>query len=175
MTYPVSHHVHFEADGRLFSEQRVQLPHASAPEAAFIEQLSDDYFRAMQRMTLGVFHTVPHGTGQAMRAPLFGNVLVFDHRQVRIGVNRAYLSWSVAGGAMRSRRARDGGQIVFEAVYDQSDGNLTLIIRVENYTTRLIDLFGRRLGAIVYHATQGLSHRVLTVRFLRQVAARRRL
>jgi hypothetical protein len=49
---------------------------------------------------------------------------------------------------------------------------VTLIIRVEDYTTRLIDLFGRRPGIIVYHMTQGLSHRTLTLRFLREAGAR---
>jgi hypothetical protein len=59
---------------------------------------------------------------------------------------------------------------VFEAVQDQSGETMTLIIRVEDYTTRLIDLFGRRLGIIVYHFTQGLSHKALTLRFLREQA-----
>jgi hypothetical protein len=73
---------------------------------------------------------------------------------------------------MQSRRARNGGHIVFEAVEDQSGAGVTLIIRVEDYTTRLIDLFGRRPGIIVYHMTQGLSHRTLTLQFLREAAAR---
>jgi hypothetical protein len=71
---------------------------------------------------------------------------------------------------MRSRRAQDGGCIIFEVAQDQSDAMVTLIIRVEDYTTRLIDLFGRRLGIIVYHLTQGLSHKTLTLRFLREQA-----
>jgi hypothetical protein len=71
---------------------------------------------------------------------------------------------------MRGRRAQDGGCIIFEAAQDQSGAMVTLIIRVEDYTTRLIDLFGRRLGIIVYHCTQGLSHKTLTLRFLREQA-----
>jgi hypothetical protein len=71
---------------------------------------------------------------------------------------------------MRSRRASDGGRIFFEAAEDQSGAEVTLIICVEDYTTRLIDLFGRRLGIIVYHFTQGLSHKTLTLRFLREQA-----
>jgi hypothetical protein len=71
---------------------------------------------------------------------------------------------------MRSRRAPDGGTISFEAAEDQTDAAVTLIIRVEDYTTRLIDLFGRRLGIAVYHCTQGLSHKTLTLRFLREQA-----
>jgi hypothetical protein len=76
----------------------------------------------------------------------------------------------VVGGAVRSRRAPDGGTIAFEAVADQSGALITLIIRVEDYTTRLIDLFGRRLGIVIYHFTQGLSHKTLTLRFLREQA-----
>ncbi len=177
MSFHTTHLVRFDPEGQLLSEQRVEIPRAQWPperalDASFIEQLADEYFRAMQHMTLGVFYTVPRGTGLAMRAPIFGDVLAFDHRQVTVGVNRVSLSWSVVGGAMQSRRSRNGGQIVFEAVEDQSGAGVTLIIRVEDYTTRLIDLFGRRPGSIVYHLTQGLSHRTLTLRFLREAAAR---
>jgi hypothetical protein len=171
-----SHVVRFEADGRLWSEQRIEIPHTlwppdRAPDAAFIEQLADDYFRAMRRMTFGVFYTVQRGEVFAMRAPVVGDVLVFDRRQVTCDAQRARISWEVVGGAMRSRRAPNGGRITFEAAQDQSAGVITLIIRVEDYTTRLIDLFGRRLGIVVYHATQGLSHKTLTLRFLREQAA----
>jgi hypothetical protein len=175
MTKRESHIVRFKSDGRLWSEQRVEIPRAQGPreqtlDAAFIERLADDYFRAMRRMTLGIFYTVPRGAGMAMRAPIVGDVLVFDQRQVVCDTNRARISWVVVGGAMRSRRARDGGNISFEAAQDPSGADLTLIIRVEDYTTRLIDLFGRRLGIIVYHGTQGLSHKTLTLRFLREQA-----
>jgi hypothetical protein len=172
-----SHLVRFEADGRLWSEQRIEVPRPDqwspdrSPDAAFIERLADDYFRAMRRMTFGVFYTIQRGEVFAMRAPLVGDVLVFDQRQVTCDAQRARISWQVVGGAMRSRRAANGGQITFEAAEDQSAGVITLIIRVEDYTTRLIDLFGRRLGIIVYHATQGLSHKTLTLRFLREQAA----
>lgn len=177
MPFQTSHVVRFDADGQLLSEQHIEIPWARWPrdlalDAAFIERLTDEYFRAMQRLTLGVFYTVPRGAGQAMRAPVFGDVLVFDHKQVTVEANRARLSWAVVGGAMQSRRARNGGQISFEAARDQSGAGVTLIIRVADYTTRLIDLFGRRLGIIAYHATQGLSHRTLTLRFLRDAAAR---
>ena len=170
-----SHVVRFAPDGRLWSEQRVEIPRAHWPydralDAAFIEQLTDDYFRAMRRMTLGVFYTVPRGTGLAMRAPIIGDVLVFDRKQVTCDADRARLSWPVVGGVMRSRRASDGGRIFFEAAEVQSGAEVTLIICVEDYTTRLIDLFGRRLGIIVYHCTQGLSHKTLTLRFLREQA-----
>jgi hypothetical protein len=176
MTNRESHVVRFEADGRLWSEQRIEIPRAQWPpdlalDAAFIEQLADDYFRAMRRMTFGIFYTVQRGEVFAMRAPVVGDVLVFDQRQVSCDAQRARISWQVVGGAMRSRRALNGGQITFEAAQDQSAGVITLIIRVEDYTTRLIDLFGRRLGIIVYHATQGLSHKTLTLRFLREQAA----
>jgi hypothetical protein len=172
-----SHVVRFEADGRLWSEQRVEIPRAQWPpaqalDAGFIEQLADDYFKAMRRMTFGVFYTVPRNTGMAMRAPVVGDVLVFDHRQVVDEAEGVRLSWDVVGGAMRSRRARDGGQIIFEASEELSEGKVALIIRVEDYTTRLIDLFGRRLGILVYHGTQGLSHKTLTLRFLREQARR---
>ena len=175
MTKRESHVVRFAPDGRLWSEQRVEVPCAQWPreqalDAAFIERLADDYFRAMRRMTLGVFYTVPRGAGMVMRAPVFGDVLAFDHKQVSCDNHGARISWEVAGGAMRSRRAASGGQIIFEAVQDQSGETLTLIIRVENYTTRLIDLLGRRLGIIVYHCTQGLSHKMLTMRFLHEQA-----
>ena len=177
MPFQTSHVVRFEADGQLLSEQHIEIPREQWPhhqtlDAAFIEQLTDEYFRAMQRMTLGVFYTVPRGQGRVMRAPVFGDVLVFDHKQVTVEADRVRLSWGVVGSAMRSRRARAGGQIVFEAVADRSGAGVTLIVRVEEYTTRLIDLFGQRLGRLVYHATQGLSHRTLTLRFLRQYAGR---
>jgi hypothetical protein len=175
-----AHVVRFESDGRLWSEQRIEIPRLPgtcaqwAPDralnAAFIERLADDYFRAMRRMTLGIFYTVPRGAGMVMRAPIVGDVLIFDHKQVECEADQARISWVVVGGAMRSRRARDGGNISFEAVQDQSGETLTLIIRVEDYTTRLIDLFGRRLGIVVYHGTQGLSHKTLTLRFLREQA-----
>ena len=175
MAFRESHAVRFEADGRLWSEQRIMIPRAQWPtdralDAAFIEQLADDYFRAMRRMTFGVFYTVQRGEVFAMRAPIVGDVLVFDQRQVSCDAQRARISWAVVGGVMRSRRTQDGGRIVFEATQDQSDALITLIIRVEDYTTRLIDLFGRRLGIIVYHLTQGLSHKTLTLRFLREQA-----
>jgi hypothetical protein len=175
MAFRESHIVRFEVDGRLWSEQRInilrtQWPPDRSPDAAFIEQLADDYFRAMRRMTFGVFYTVQRDEVFAMRAPIVGDVLVFDQRQVTCDAQRARISWEVVGGAMRSRRALNGGQITFEATQDQSVGVITLIIRVEDYTTRLIDLFGRRLGIIVYHATQGLSHKTLTLRFLREQA-----
>jgi hypothetical protein len=166
-----SHVVRFEADGRLWSEQRIEIPCPDRSlDAAFIEQLADEYFRAMRRMTFGVFYTVQRGEVFAMRAPVVGDVLVFDQRQVSCDAQRARISWVVVGGAMRSRRALNGGLLIFEAAQDQSGDVLTLIIRVEDYTTRLIDLFGRRLGNIVYHATQGLSHKTLTLRFLREQA-----
>jgi hypothetical protein len=171
MTFSESHVVRFEADGRLWSEQRIAIPRPDrALDAAFIEQLADDYFRAMRRMTFGVFYTVPRGAVFAMRAPLVGDVLVFDQRQVTYDAQRARISWEVVGGAMRSRRAPNGGLLSFEATLEQSGAVLSLIIRVEDYTTRLIDLFGRRLGIILYHATQGLSHKTLTLRFLREQA-----
>jgi hypothetical protein len=175
MIFPESHVVRFEIDGRLWSEQRIEIPHAQwspdrAQNAAFITQLADDYFRAMRRMTFGVFYTVQRGEVFAMRAPVVGDVLVFDQRQVTCDAQQACISWVVVGGAMRSRRAANGGWLIFEAVQDQSDGVITLIIRVEDYTTRLIDLFGRRLGIVVYHVTQGLSHKTLTLRFLREQA-----
>jgi hypothetical protein len=175
MDFHEAHVVRFEADSRLWSEQRIEIPCAQWPHdqplaAAFIERLADDYFRAMRRMTLGIFYTVPRGAGMAMRAPIVGDVLVFDQRQVTCGDHGARISWMVAGGAMRSRRAPAGGQIIFEATQDQSGEAMTLIIRVEDYTTRLIDLFGRRLGIIAYHSTQGLSHKTLTLWFLREQA-----
>ena len=175
MAFHESHVVCFEADGRLWSEQRVEIPRArwsraQTLDAAFIEQLADDYFRAMRRMTLSIFYTIPRGAEMVMRAPLVGDVLVFDQRQVVCNTNSVRISWVVVGGAMRSRRAPSGGQIIFEAAQDQTGAVITLIIRVEDYTTRLIDLFGRRLGVIVYHATQGLSHKTLTLRFLREQA-----
>jgi hypothetical protein len=175
MTNRESHVVRFEIDGRLWSEQRIEIPHAQWPpdrslDAAFIEQLADDYFRAMQRMTFGVFYTVQRGEVFAMRAPIVGDVLVFDRQQVPCDDHGVRITWPVVGGVMRSRRARDGGCIIFEAVQNQPGTQITLIIRVEDYTTRLIDLFGRRLGIIVYHITQGLSHRMLTLRFLREEA-----
>jgi hypothetical protein len=152
MTFSESHVVRFEADGRLWSEQRIAIPRPDrALDAAFIEQLADDYVRAM-------------------RAPLVGDVLVFDQRQVTYDAQRARISWEVVGGAMRSRRAPNGGLLSFEATLEQSGAVLSLIIRVEDYTTRLIDLVGRRLGIILYHATQGLSHKTLTLRFLREQA-----
>lgn len=177
MIKPESHSVRFEADGRLWSEQRIEIPHAQwapdrALDAAFIERLADDYFRAMRRMTLGVFYSVPRGAGMVMRAPAIGDVLIFDHKQVACEADRARFSWAVVGGAMRSRRAPPGGQIVFEVTQDPAGDMLTLIIRVEDYTTRLIDLFGRQLGIIIYHCTQGLSHKTLTLRFLREQARR---
>jgi hypothetical protein len=170
-----SHIVRFEADGRLWSQQRIKIPRVQWPsdralDAAFIEQLADDYFRAMRRMTFGVFYTVQRGEVFAMRAPVVGDVLVFDQRQMTCDAQRVRISWVVVGGAMRSRRAPNGGLLIFEAAQDQSGAVITLIIRVEDYTTRLIDLFGRRLGIIVYHATQGLSHKTLTLRFLREQA-----
>jgi hypothetical protein len=172
MTHRESHVVRFEADGRLWSEQRIEIPRPDRSlDAAFIEQLADDYFRAMRSMTFGIFYTVQRGELFAMRAPLVGDVLVFDQRQVSCDAQRARISWEVVGGAMRSRRAPNGGLLIFEAAQDQSGGVMTLIIRVEDYTTRLIDLFGRRLGIIVYHMTQGLSHKTLTLRFLREQAA----
>jgi len=171
MAFRESHTVRFEADGRLWSEQRIEIPCPDRSlDAAFIEQLADDYFRAMRRMTFGVFYTVQRGEVFAMRAPVVGDVLVFDQRQVTCDAQRAHISWEVVGGLMRSRRASNGGQITFEAAQDQSGAVMTLIIRVEDYTTRLIDLFGRRLGIIVYHATQGLSHKTLTLCFLREQA-----
>ena len=175
MAFHESHAARFAPDGRLWSEQRVQIPCAQWPrdkalDTVFIEQLADDYFRAMRRMTFGVFYTVPRGAGLAMRAPIVGDVLVFDHKQVTCEADRARISWAVVGGAMRSRRARDSGSIIFEAAEDQSGAAITLIIRVEDYTTRLIDLFGWRLGIVVYHCTQGLSHKTLTLRFLREQA-----
>jgi hypothetical protein len=175
MGFHESHVARFAPDGRLWSEQRVEIlcaqwPREQALDAAFIERLADDYFRAMRRMTFGIFHTVTRGDVLAMRAPVVGDVLVFDHRQVTCDDHGARISWSVAGGAMRSRRAPSGGQIIFEAAPDRSGDVLTLIIRVEDYTTRLIDLFGWRLGIIVYHCTQGLSHKTLTLRFLREQA-----
>jgi hypothetical protein len=175
MAFRESHIVRFEADGRLWSEQRIKIPHALWPpdralDAAFIAQLADDYFRAMRRMTFGVFYTVQRGEVFAMRAPVVGDVLVFDQRQVTCDAQRARISWAVVAGAMRSRRAANGGLLIFEAAQDQSAGVITLIIRVEDYTTRLIDLFGRRMGIIVYHVTQGLSHKTLTLRFLREQA-----
>ena len=171
MTFRESHVVRFEADGRLWSEQRIEIPCPDRSlDAAFIEQLADEYFRAMRRMTFGIFYTVQRGEVFAMRAPVVGDVLVFDQRQVSCDTQRTRISWEVVGGAMRSRRAANGGRITFEAAQDQSDGVITLIIRVEDYTTRLIDLFGRRLGIIVYHCTQGLSHKTLTLRFLREQA-----
>jgi hypothetical protein len=177
MAFHESHSVRFETDGRLWSEQRIAIPRAQWPtdqalDAAFIDQLADDYFRAMRRMTFGVFYTVPRGAGLAMRAPLVGDVLVFDQPQVTCDDRAARISWPVVGGAMQSRRTPDRGRISFEAAQDQSGAVLTLIIRVEDYTTRLIDLFGRRLGIIVYHLTQGLSHKTLTLRFLREQARR---
>ena len=109
MPFQTSHVVRFEADGQLLSEQHIEIPreqwpHHQALDAAFIEQLTDEYFRAMQRMTLGVFYTVPRGQGRVMRAPVFGDVLVFDHKQVTVEADRARLTWSVVGGTMRSRR-----------------------------------------------------------------------
>lgn len=167
-----SHIVRFEADGRLWSEQRIEILRAQWPrdralDAAFIEQLADDYFHAMRRMTFGIFHTIQRGEVLAMRAAIVGDVLVFDRRQVMCDAQRARISWVVVGGAMRSRRAPNGGYLIFEVAQDQAGAMITLIIRVEDYTTRLIDLFGRRLGPIVYHATQGLLHKMLTLRFLR--------
>jgi hypothetical protein len=175
MIFLESHVVRFEMDGRLWSEQRIDIPRAQwlvdqPLDAAFIERLADDYFRAMRRMTFGVFYTVQRGEVFAMRAPVVGDVLVFDQRQVTCAAQQARISWSVVGGAMRSRLAPDGGTISFEAAEDRSGAMVTLIIRVEDYTTRLIDLFGRRLGIIVYHFTQGLSHKTLTLRFLREQA-----
>jgi hypothetical protein len=175
MAFHESHVVRFETDGRLWSEQRIEIPRtqwprAQALDAAFIEQLADDYFRAMRRMTFRVFYTVQRGAMFAMRAPVVGDVLVFDQRQVTCDAQRTRISWAVVGGAMRSRRARSGGQISFEAAQDQSGAVIALIIRVEDYTTRFIDLFGQRLGIIVYHTTQGLSHKTLTLRFLREQA-----
>jgi hypothetical protein len=175
MGFRESHVVRFEADGCLWSEQRVEIPRTQWPrdqalDAAFIEQLSAAYFRAMRRMTLGVFYTAPRGAGMAMRAPIVGDVLVFADKRSASDAKRVRISWTVVGGAMRSRRAPVGGQIIFEAMPDQSNKTITLIIRVEEYTTRLIDLFGRRLGIIIYHCTQGLSHRTLTLRFLRKEA-----
>jgi hypothetical protein len=175
MAFRESHIVRFDAAGHLWSEQRIEIPRALWPpdrslDAAFIEQVADDYFRAMRHMTFGVFYTVQRGEVFAMRAPLVGDVLVFDHRQVMCDAQRARISWAVVGGAMRSRRAANGGLLIFGAAQDQSDGVITLIIRVEDYTTRLIDLFGRRLGIVVYHFTQGLSHKTLTLRFLREQA-----
>lgn len=175
MTRRESHVVRFEADGRLWSEQRINIPRAQWPpdrvlDAAFIEQLADDYFRAMRRMTLGVFRTVQRGKVLAMRTAIVGDVLVFDQRQVTCDAQRARISWVVMGGALQSRRALNGGLLIFEATQDQAGAVITLILRVEDYTTRLIDLFGRRLGIIVYYATQGLSHKALTLRFLRQQA-----
>ncbi|MBE2266679.1 MAG: hypothetical protein IAE80_00505 [Anaerolinea sp.] len=171
------HVVRFEADGRLWSEQRIMIPHEQwspecALDAAFIERLADDYFRAMRRMTFGVFYTVQRGEVFAMRAPVVGDVLVFADKHVASDVEGARISWTVVGGAMRSRRAPEGGTISFEVVEDQSGALVTLIIRVEDYTTRLIDLFGKRLGIIVYLGTQGLSHKTLTLRFLREQAHR---
>jgi len=173
MAFHESHVVRFEADGRLWSEQRVEIPRAQWPtdrsvDAAFIERLADDYFDAMRRMTFGIFYTVPRPAGMAMRAPVVGDVLVFADKRSASDAKRAHISWTVVGGAMRSRRAPNGGTISFEAAEDQSDAMVTLIIRVEDYTTRLIDLFGRRPGIAVYHCTQGLSHKTLTLRFLRE-------
>jgi hypothetical protein len=175
MAFHESHVARFAPDGRLWSEQRVEIPRAQWPhdralDAAFIEQLTDDYFRAMRRMTFGVFYTVALSAGMAMRALIVGDVLVFDDRQVTCDDRGARISWGVVGGAMRSRRAPSGGQIIFEAARDPAGETLTLIIRVEDYTTRLIDLFGWRLGIVVYHCTQGLSHKTLTLRFLREQA-----
>jgi hypothetical protein len=177
MAFHESHAVRFEADGSLWSEQRVEVPRARGPreqtlDAVFIEQLADDYFRAMRRMTFGIFYTVARGAGMAMRAPVIGDVLIFDYKQVACEADRARISWAVVGGAMRGRRAPAGGQIIFESARDPSGATLALIIRVEDYTTRLIDLFGRRLGIVVYHCTQGLSHKTLTLRFLREQARR---
>jgi hypothetical protein len=173
MTTRESHVVRFEADGRLWSEQRVEAPCARWPRSqgldeAFIERLADDYFRATSRLTLGVVYGSQRSNGMVMRAPIVGDVLVFDHKQVSCDNHRAHISWVVVGGAMLSRRATSGGQIIFEAVRDPAGEMTTLIIRVEDYTTRLIDLFGRRPGIIVYHCTQGLFHKMLTLRFLRE-------
>src|SRR5512139_4079530 len=175
MAFRETHVVRFTADGCLWSEQRIAIPRAHWPreqtlDAVFIERLADDYFDAMRRMTFGIFYTVPRGAGLAMRAPIVGDVLVFDQPQVTRDDSGVRINWAVVGGAMRSRRTQDSGCIIFEAAQDQSGAMVTLIIRVEDYTTRLIDLFGRRLGIIVYHATQGLSHKTLTLRFLREQA-----
>ena len=145
MAFRESHIMRFEADGSLWSEQRVEIPRARRPreqtlDADFIERLADDYFRAMRRMTFGIFYTVARGAGMVMRAPVIGDVLIFDHKQVACGADRTRISWVVVGGAMRSRRAPPGGQIIFEVTQDPAGDMLTLIIRVEDYTTRLIDL-----------------------------------
>src|SRR5512139_2044915 len=107
MAFREAHVVRFAPDGRLWSEQRIEIPQAQWPrelalDTAFIERLANDYFRAMRRMTLGVFYTIPRGAGMAMRAPIIGDVLVFDHRQVTCDEHGARISWVVVGGAMSS-------------------------------------------------------------------------
>jgi hypothetical protein len=175
MTRRESHVVRFEADGRLWSEQRVEVPGVQWPrrqglDEAFIERLAADYFRTTRRLTLGVVYASQRSNETVMQAPIVGDVLVFDHKQVACDNHRARISWAVVGGAMLSRRAPSGGQIIIEAVQDPAGEMTTLIIRVEDYTTRLIDLFGRRPGIIVYHCTQGLLHKMLTLCFLREQA-----
>lgn len=173
MTKRESHVVRFASDGRLLSEQRVTIPRAALPigfqlDTAWVQQLARNYFASVQRTTLNLFRADYRATETSLRFPLIGDVLTFGDES--LDREHTQIAWRIVGGVMRVENVARGGQLIIGAQWEQAGDALTLFIRVVDYTSRLIALFGPRPGEIVYHLTQGLSHKILTLRFLREQA-----
>lgn len=178
MNNHIAHRVEFDAQGRLLSEQRLSIARAHLHEdfrldLDLVEQLNRDYFATVDQLTLGLYQPIVEAQRLRIRMPLIGNILIFGDKQVDVNMERAEIVWPISGGAMLARDVESGGRLIIGAEWDtRASKGLVLYTRVEGYTSRIIGIFGRRIGICVYRLTQGLSHKFITHRFLRKEAAR---
>ena len=178
MAYRIAHQVRFDDRGRLFSEQRllipsIDLPHDLTLDAFLTEQLNRDYFANVNRLTLSLYHPIVDDQQIRIRMPQLGTILMFGNKQVIVNADRAEIAWSILGGAMLARQVEKGGRLIIGAEwYNRPTDQLTLYTRVEDYTSRIIGMFGPRIGIFIYRLTQGVSHKFITHRFLRNEAKR---
>ncbi len=173
MLYPITHQVQFDRQGRSYSAQRLTIPASDLKPDFYLsnelaEQLNTDYFTTIDRVTHHLYRPFVSEDKVRIHMPVFGDTLVLECKQVIVTDQMAEVNWRVTGGFMLARPINNDGKLVIGAEWiDRDKQELALYTRVENYTTRLINFFGVRLGIFVYHLTQGVSHKHITHEYLR--------
>lgn len=173
MSFKVEHNYRFDSAGKLDADDWIILPRAELRadfllDAAFADEMVRRYFEAVAQSVPGI-RVVNDAQGVRYLVPMGKTAMVFAEPERIVDAERAETSWRIAGGFLLAHRVSYGGRFYIGAEWDK-DGALKLYSTIRRYPPRLINWFGITRGPVLYHRTQGASHRQTQEKFLRATA-----
>lgn len=176
MSFKVEHTFRFDAQGKLDADDWLVIPRAQLREnfvldAALADEMAQTYFQCVIQKSL-LPMTLANDT-QSVRylAPMGKTAMLFAEPERIVDAARAETSWRIAGGFVLAHNANYGGRFYIGAEWHDAD-TLKLYDTIRRYPPRLLQWFGKELGAQLYPLSQGRLHQQIGEFFLQTIATR---